>query len=112
MMGSGTLLSGTTMRISDEKGQGVRNRFVSSRVSARGLTLMRVFMPLRGRATARNFPKFLDGLRSHIGSCSLEGGLCCCAAIEREGTGVEVCRDAVEGRELDEAGATWVRCAR
>jgi hypothetical protein len=30
-------------------------------------------MPLRGRATARNFPKFLDGLRSHIGSCSLEG---------------------------------------
>jgi hypothetical protein len=37
-MGSGTLLSGTTMRISDEKGQGVRNRFVSSRVSARGLT--------------------------------------------------------------------------
>jgi hypothetical protein len=38
-------------------------------------TLMRVFMPLRGRATARNFPKFLDGLRSHIGSCSLEGPL-------------------------------------
>jgi hypothetical protein len=37
------------------------------------LTLIRVFMPLRGRATARNFPKFLDGLRSHIGSCSLEG---------------------------------------
>jgi hypothetical protein len=34
---------------------------------------MRVFMPLRGRATARNFPKFLDGLLSHIGSCSLEG---------------------------------------
>jgi hypothetical protein len=30
-------------------------------------------MPLRGRATARNFPKFLDGLRSHIRSCSLEG---------------------------------------
>jgi hypothetical protein len=30
-------------------------------------------MPLRGRATGRNFPKFLDGLRSHIGSCSLEG---------------------------------------
>ncbi len=30
-------------------------------------------MPLRGRAMARNFPKFLDGLRSHIGSCSLEG---------------------------------------
>jgi hypothetical protein len=30
-------------------------------------------MPLRGRATAGNFPKFLDGLRSHIGSCSLEG---------------------------------------
>jgi hypothetical protein len=29
-------------------------------------------MPLRGRATARNFPKFLDGLLSHIGSCSLE----------------------------------------
>src|SRR5919108_4299493 len=34
---------------------------------------MRVFMPLRGRATARNYPKFPDGLRSHIGSCSLEG---------------------------------------
>jgi hypothetical protein len=31
-------------------------------------------MPLRGRATARNFPKFLDGLLSHIGSYSLEGG--------------------------------------
>jgi hypothetical protein len=30
-------------------------------------------MPLRGRATARNFPKFLDGLRSHIGSSALEG---------------------------------------
>ena len=30
-------------------------------------------MPLCGRATARNFPKFLEGLRSHIGSCSLEG---------------------------------------
>jgi len=42
-------------------------------VHARHLTLMRVFMPLRGRATARNFPKFLDGLRSHIRSCSLEG---------------------------------------
>jgi len=24
-------------------------------------------MPLRGRATARNFPKFPNGLRSHIG---------------------------------------------
>jgi hypothetical protein len=31
-----------------------------------------VFMPLRGRATGRNFPKFPDGLRSHIGSRSLE----------------------------------------
>jgi hypothetical protein len=30
-------------------------------------------MPLRGRATGRNFPKFPDGLRSDIGSCSLEG---------------------------------------
>jgi hypothetical protein len=30
-------------------------------------------MPLRGRATGRNFPKFPDGLRSNIGSCSLEG---------------------------------------
>ncbi len=39
----------------------------------RNLTLMRVFMPLRGRAMARNFPKFLDDLRSHIGSSSLEG---------------------------------------
>jgi hypothetical protein len=29
---------------------------------------MRVFMPLRGRATARNFPKFLDGLRSTLGA--------------------------------------------
>jgi hypothetical protein len=42
-------------------------------VHARHLTLMRVYMPLRGPATARNFPKFLDGLRSHIRSCSLEG---------------------------------------
>jgi hypothetical protein len=30
-------------------------------------------MPLRGRATGRNFPKFPDGFRSDIGSCSLEG---------------------------------------
>ena len=30
-------------------------------------------MPLRGHATARNFPKFPNGLRSHIGSSSLEG---------------------------------------
>ena len=30
-------------------------------------------MPLRGRATARNFPTFPNGLRSHIGSCALEG---------------------------------------
>jgi hypothetical protein len=30
-------------------------------------------MPRRGRATERNFPKFPDGLRSHIASCSLEG---------------------------------------
>ena len=43
---------------------------------ARHLSLIRVFMPLRGRATARNFPEFLDGLRSPIRSCSLEGPGC------------------------------------
>ena len=32
-------------------------------------------MPLRGRATGRNSPKFPNGFRSHIGSCSLEGPL-------------------------------------
>src|SRR6267142_3137042 len=55
MMGSGTLLSGTTMRISDEKGQGVRNRFVSSRVSARGLTLMRPSLVKRHTTLASGF---------------------------------------------------------
>jgi len=38
-----------------------------------GLTLMRVFMPLRGRATARNCSALPGCPRSHIGSCSLEG---------------------------------------
>jgi hypothetical protein len=38
-----------------------------------GRTLMRVVMPLCGRATARNCSALLGCPRSHMGSCSLEG---------------------------------------
>jgi hypothetical protein len=81
----GSLLKLLTQRIMRLKKRGCRSgkangkSWVSSDssvvVSTRRPTLMRVFMPLRGRATARNFPKFLDGLLFHIGSCSLEGSL-------------------------------------